>query len=494
MGVCCHRSDQPVLATCIKDPNASTSTLLTFPRTADLHIFVQDDRKRVITDEKLRLNLTEPQVAFSQINLMGKQKVWSSGEVYIGCILPGMDTRGRHKICQDMLFLETFQGLVLAGVMDGHGPKGEGVVTFCKRVIIDYFHTKVAQAEADPQKFLTEMTEECDKRLKSVGSGVDCLASGTTAVFLLYCGNTLYFSSVGDSRGILATTHPPDVLAATQPPRGDDKALLADIKRRRSVSPEIGLTAVQMTVDQKPEDPRELERITACGGVVMRLEDDNGKRVGPYRVWKVENMYPGIAMSRSLGDKLAHDIGVISTPIVTCRDLKEDADFFLVLASDGLWDMMENQEVCDFVEAYRLKALRNVQVPKYVEMVDPFNVCIAHLLCEEARARWLSIVEAEDVNIDDISCLVLELQIHLPSKKRAPPRLVEPHKDIVDVPGLEKGIRRSGTRLQDPLRQPTIKEEEVAGVKEDLETQAAVQIRDPRRSSVTDILGANRIS
>lgn len=379
-----------------------------------------------------------------------------------------------------MVFVESFKGYTLAGVLDGHGQNGEVVVSFCRKYICDYFNQHYREIESDPPVFLQVLTETCNKELNSA---VNCTASGSTAIFLLYCKETVYFSSVGDSRGILATSHPPDILAATQPPRGEDKALLQEIKVRRSVAPpENELIAVQMTVDQKPEDPQELARIKQAGGVVMRLEDDSGMRVGPYRVWKVANMYPGIAMSRSLGDTIAHEIGVSSVPIIASRQLKEGQDFFIVLGSDGLWDMMENQEVSDFVEAYRQRSVRGQQMPLYVDVVEPSNVCISHLLCEEARARWLSIVEAEDVLIDDISCVVLELITHLPSKKRAPPRTVQTHKDFADLPGMDGGVRHL-----DP-RSPLLKEpkEEDSILKESIDTQPAAVVNDPRRSSISE--------
>lgn len=392
-----------------------------------------------------------------------------------------MDPRGGTKVCQDMVLLESFKGYTLAGVLDGHGPNGEVVVAFCRKFLCDYFNEHYREIDADPKAFLTTLTATCDKELNEA---VDCMASGSTAVFMLYCKEVVYFSSVGDSRGILATSHPPDILASTQPPRGEDKALLQEIKVRRSIAPpDSELIAVQMTVDQKPEDPEELARIQQSGGVVLRLQDDSGKRVGPYRVWKVENMYPGIAMSRSLGDAIAHEIGVISTPILTSRQLVEGQDFFIVLGSDGLWDMMENQEVCDFVEAFRQRSVRGLQMPRYVDIVQPQNVCIAHLLCEEARARWLSIVEAEDVLIDDICCVVLELITHLPSKKHAPPRTIQPHKDFADLPGIEHGVRHL-----DP-RSPLLKaheNEDTSIMKDNLETQPAAVVNDVRRSSVSE--------
>jgi len=480
MGVCCGQPRNIALPL-TKEMNTSASNLLHFPRSANVHIKVKDERGKLLTDEKIHVNLTEPAMAFSQTVSLGKWKAWASGNSHSGCILPGLDPRGHEKVCQDMVFLETFPGFTLAGVMDGHGPKGDLVVSYCKKFVYDYCQGKQAEVPSDPISFLTQLTIACDQSLQRADCTVDCLASGTTAVFMLYSKDTVYFASVGDSRGILTTTSPPEVSSAFQPPRGEDRALLHEIKVRRSVSPETDLNAVQMTVDQKPEDPCELERIQRAGGMVMRLEDENGKRVGPYRVWKVENMYPGIAMSRSLGDRLAHEVGVISTPILTNRTLKEGEDFFIVIGSDGLWDVMENQEVCDFVEAFRQKCVRNIRTSSYVDVVEPCNVCISHLLCEEARARWLSVVEAEDVQIDDISCLVLELVTHLPSKKRAPARnQFLKREDTKDIPGLEKAVRVAKPAVDLPRDAVVVQEQEGA------DEASAVVINDVRRSSVSD--------
>ena len=43
------------------------------------------------------------------------------------------------------------------------------------------------------------------------------------------------------------------------------------------------------------------------------LEKDGNKK-GPYRVWVQDEMYPGLAMSRSIGDFIASSVGVIPNP------------------------------------------------------------------------------------------------------------------------------------------------------------------------------------
>ena len=72
-----------------------------------------------------------------------------------------------------------------------------------------------------------------------------------------------------------------------------------------------------------------------------------GQAIGPYRVW-ADDEGPGIAMTRTLGDLQAKKIGLISDPEVKHIELKP-GDRFIVVASDGLWDVMNSAEVVGFI-------------------------------------------------------------------------------------------------------------------------------------------------
>ena len=491
MGVCNAAGKTQVIET--RTMNESSGAPLRFYRTAHIHIYVETEAHKVVTDETLSFPLTEATISFSTQAMMGRRRGWVSGNIYSGCVLSGLDPRGGVKVCQDMVFSDSWHGALLTGVFDGHGPEGEPVASFCRRFMCDFWKRHEITSAEEPSEFLIVMMQECDKELKKSNNGIDCSGSGCTAVLVLYYQNTIYFASVGDSRAVLATTSPPEVLTAHEPPRREDKGILDQIKASRNIaSTDTGLFAIQMTVDQKPEDPIELERILQCGGVVMRLEDETGRKVGPYRVWKVENGYPGIAMSRSLGDTLAHEIGVSSTPLTASREVEEGKDSFIVIGSDGVWDTMENQEVVDFIEAYRLKSVKNIEMPSYVDPIEPDNVTIAHLLCEEARARWLAIVESEDVLIDDVSCIVIELNASVKKRVKAPQRTVKIQKEVVEVEGLTKGLKRAETKIRDPKREcvaelPTT----ITRIEQKPEVEPAegakppsVQVKDLRRSSI----------
>ena len=80
---------------------------------------------------------------------------------------------------------------------------------------------------------------------------------------------------------------------------GDSRAIL--ITKNKNI--------ISLTRDHKPELADERERIEASGGRIDKIYG-----MGPYRVWFKNEDYPGLAMSRSIGDKLAHKVGVSDVP------------------------------------------------------------------------------------------------------------------------------------------------------------------------------------
>ena len=187
-------------------------------------------------------------------------------------------------------------------------------------------------------------------------SGIDILYSGSTGVLVAIVGSSIYSASVGDSRAVIGTTSPPQVLPAPQANLGEERKVLEEVKMRRGSKTNPLIQPVQLTKDQKPEDPEEFERILKSGGRVQRLFDSNGTRIGPYRVWESSSNAPGLAMSRSIGDAIGKKIGVIATPILSKYDLNTEADLFIVLASDGVWDVMDNEDVVNFLDCFRENA------------------------------------------------------------------------------------------------------------------------------------------
>lgn len=204
-----------------------------------------------------------------------------------------------------------------------------------------------------------EAFEMMDKDLRGHPS-IDCFCSGSTAVALIKQGEHLMIGNVGDSRAILATRREED--GTLQP--------------------------IQLTVDLKPSLPKEAERILKCKGRVFALEDEPEVA----RVWLPYDDAPGLAMARAFGDFCLKEFGLISVPEVTHRRLIPN-DQFLVLATDGIWDVLSNKEVVDVVSS------------------APTRATAARALVETAVRAWR--LKYPNSKVDD--CAVICLFLHPPN-------------------------------------------------------------------------------
>ena len=127
---------------------------------------------------------------------------------------------------------------------------------------------------------------------------------------------------------------------------GDSRAVKCSIvvKDQAEASEEsMTLTADELSKDHKLDVPAECERILSAGGRVESFKDtlNPNEPIGPKRVWLPDQDIPGLAMSRSMGDEIAHSVGVSTEPEVLEFTLGPN-DRFIVIGSDGLWEFLTN--------------------------------------------------------------------------------------------------------------------------------------------------------
>ena len=114
------------------------------------------------------------------------------------------------------------------------------------------------------------------------------------------------------------------------------------------------LDIIPLSLDYKPELPEETNRIIKAGGEVEQLKDEYGEGLGPYRVWAKGKDYPGLAMSRSIGDLKGKSIGVIPDPGILEYNLNSSTKF-IVAGSDGIWEFLDNQTVINLGKKFYLE-------------------------------------------------------------------------------------------------------------------------------------------
>ncbi|CDO96084.1 unnamed protein product [Kluyveromyces dobzhanskii CBS 2104] len=89
--------------------------------------------------------------------------------------------------------------------------------------------------------------------------------------------------------------------------------------------------SIRLTYDHKASDILELQRVENAGGLIMKS--------------RVNGM---LAVTRSLGDKFFDSL-VVANPFTTSVEITT-SDQFLIIACDGLWDVIEDHEACDMIK------------------------------------------------------------------------------------------------------------------------------------------------
>ncbi|EAS03169.2 protein phosphatase 2C containing protein (macronuclear) [Tetrahymena thermophila SB210] len=197
-------------------------------------------------------------------------------------------------------FLDDGGKSILFGVLDGHG--GSDVVEFVKQNFTKEFSDEYKKTPKDVVDVLKRTFLRVDELVKQKCKSQEV---GSTAcigfIRLEEAKRVLYIANVGDTAGL--------VLDDTQ--------------------------AHNVTIEHKASNPREIERIKKAGGSVI-----------------YDRVAGVLAVSRAFGDHSLRNFGVIAQPDVTRMELRM-IHKYLVVASDGLWDVVIPKEV---LEVSKLKS------------------------------------------------------------------------------------------------------------------------------------------
>ncbi|CAM9213865.1 unnamed protein product, partial [Chrysoparadoxa australica] len=252
------------------------------------------------------------------------------------------DVQGRRRKIEDyhsIVFQEEYK---FYGVFDGH--RGSKAAKYASRALHTNLEILLDRAtrggmtmeEAVTQSFIKTHEDflKLDEGTSEAAGGDE---SGTTATVVLVYPDELVVANVGDSRAVLCCS-----------------------------DQEEGSGAVALTVDHTPYIPAERARVEAVGGEVTM----NG-------VLRVEGQ---LAVTRSLGNRPFTETGLLSSipDVSIMRSLNAQpsnvpAMQFLIIASDGLWDVMTNDEAVARVQ----KHLLGLGVPRgtvptlYSSLFDP---------------------------------------------------------------------------------------------------------------------------
>ena len=284
----------------------------------------------------------------------------------------GFSGPGIKKINQDNFFIyNNFLNnpeYIFMGICDGHGIYGHEVSSYIVNNLPIKINTilqneLLSNFSIENLKLFSPLITHIFLRtnLDIINNKlIDTNFSGSTCVSLIFTPSKLLCINIGDSRCIIAK-------------KNNEKWFSKNLSN-----------------DHKPENEIEKQRILLNNGKIESYKNEKGEEIGPKRVWLKNEDVPGLAMSRSFGDEVAHSVGVSSLPeIKEYEFLKEDK--FIVLASDGIWEFISNDECVNIVKNYYL-----------------CNDMEGALSClyKEASRRWIM----EEEVIDDITIIIVFLE------------------------------------------------------------------------------------
>lgn len=254
------------------------------------------------------------------------------------------------------------------GVFDGHGKDGHSVSNYVMRSLPKLIikdgrflgDDMVPMMKESFHRMQNLVTLKDKSRILSAG------LSGTTASVVVHehSKNKLTIAHVADSSVVLG--------------------FWKDSSRRT-------LEAIQLTRDHKPDLPDERTRIENNGGRVVFDGYAN------HRVYAKKGRYPGLNMSRCLGDLKGHeDAGCSCTPEVSVRQLQAE-DYILLLCSDGVWEFITPAEAVTFINKFKpnqamqaAEALAREAWDAWIReeggaVVDDITVVLIYLNCNSGR-------------------------------------------------------------------------------------------------------------
>ena len=290
-----------------------------------------------------------------EINIIINKQIIKKNIKICSCTKAGLSGPGIIKPNQDSFFIkENFiqnSDSFFIGVCDGHGQDGQIISNIVSNKLPNYI-TSLSNEEiiSNFKKINSEIYTNSD---------INSDMSGTTVVSLIITPEKLISINLGDSRLTLF--------------KYDNEIYYSK----------------NLSREHKPVELDESERIISGGGRLQKCFDKKtNKFFGPQRIWLKNEEQPGLAMTRSIGDKIAHNIGVIEEPEIK-KFLYDGSEKFIIIASDGLWEYINGEQCINIVKKI------------YEEEKDAKKA--AFELTKEAFKKW----KRKEVVIDDITVIVI---------------------------------------------------------------------------------------
>ena len=288
-------------------------------------------------------------------NTQPKEKIQKKILKIDSCTIPGYSPNGIKQKNLDSFFLKKNflekEENFLIGICDGHGIYGDLISQYISQNLPSFIKK---ESKENLVKAFIDINNSLINNTK-----IDCSLSGTTCTSLIISLDKIICSNIGNTRAILARY-------------------------------ENGYyNAIELNRDHKPTESDEIKRIISQGGIIKQNFDKIKKiNNGPEKIFLKNSDIPGLTMSRSFGDNLAHTIGVINIPEVKSYEYT-GGEKFIVIATDSIWQYIDSDECVEIIKEFYEKNL---------DAIGALNSLVT-----EAIKRW----KKEENKIEDITAVVI---------------------------------------------------------------------------------------
>ena len=288
-------------------------------------------------------------------NTQPKEKIQKKILKIDSCTIPGYSSNGVKQKNLDSFFLKKNflekEENFLIGICDGHGIYGDLISQYISQNLPSFIKK---ESKENLVKAFIDINNSLINNTK-----IDCSLSGTTCTSLIISLDKIICSNIGNTRAILARY-------------------------------ENGYyNAIELNRDHKPTESDEIKRIISQGGIIKQNFDKIKKiNNGPEKIFLKNSDIPGLTMSRSFGDNLAHTIGVINMPEVKSYEYT-GGEKFIVIATDSIWQYIDSDECVEIIKEFYEKNL---------DAIGALNSLVT-----EAIKRW----KKEENKIEDITAVVI---------------------------------------------------------------------------------------
>jgi serine/threonine protein phosphatase PrpC len=332
------------------------------------------------------------------------------------CSIPGTDPNRPQKVNQDAWFdLELKDHGWIWGILDGHGTRGHLLTSYLAQQLPLRLHQELLLRQQEYRE-KDQSWEEYNSMIASItgftpyeSSKFDLEAALIRAFHRVQL-DAMQSPTVPSARNgatcIVAAILPMHELEYENEIKNNDdlpkhtislsssSLWIAHVGDSRAILVSPDGTFQTLTTETTTRSmSTELERIQRCEG---RIDANGNVWYGPQ----------GIAMTRSLGNSVMLRAGIIPTPIIE-RYISWKSGDLLILATDGVWEVMSNEDVVTLVRDISKHGIEDDH--GRLSNLSKFSN-LAERIAEEARTRWIGDLPfVDEAKVDDITCLIVEL-------------------------------------------------------------------------------------